>query len=212
MPGSFWTLRRGQLGGGRDALAEDPLALDLAADVLRLDLEAPEDLADRPLPFAQDAQQDVLGLDDAATQLAAFVAGEEERSASLLVVPLKHDGELGRTQAHSIRARKGAWRLGTRRTRTIRPFFRPGMKAIHGGKSKNDRIDSPKIPALVRGGAFPQAYVYPRAIRSTRDLLRRRLYFVRKQYNLCSLPNRLVYIGHRPLRARLGHSRRSCQR
>ena len=35
------------------------------------------------------------------------------------------------------------------------------MKAIHGGKAKNDRIDSRKIAALMRGGTFPMAYVYP---------------------------------------------------
>jgi hypothetical protein len=58
------------------------------------------------------------------------------------------------------------------------------MKAIHKGKSKNDRIDSSKIAALVRGGAS-QAYVHPRAIRSTRDLLCRRRYFVRK-WSTCS--------------------------
>ena len=55
------------------------------------------------------------------------------------------------------------------------------MKAIHGGKSKNDRIDSHKIAALLRGGNFPLAYVYPRAMRATRDLLRRRLLFARKR-------------------------------
>jgi hypothetical protein len=31
-------------------------------------------------------------------------------------------------------------------------------KAIHGGKSKNDRIDSEKIATLLRGGNLPQAY------------------------------------------------------
>ena len=30
------------------------------------------------------------------------------------------------------------------------------MKALHGGKAKNDTIDSPKIAAL-RGGMLPQA-------------------------------------------------------
>jgi hypothetical protein len=58
------------------------------------------------------------------------------------------------------------------------------MKAIHGAKAKNDRIDSLKIASLLRGGTFPVAYVYPRAMRSTRDLLRRRLYFVRKRAEL----------------------------
>jgi hypothetical protein len=46
------------------------------------------------------------------------------------------------------------------------------MKAIHGGKAKNDKIDSHKIAHLLRGGNFPLAYVYPRQMRATRDLLR----------------------------------------
>lgn len=58
------------------------------------------------------------------------------------------------------------------------------MKAVHGGKSKNDRIDSHKIATLLRGGTLPQAYVYPRQWRPTRDLLRRRLFFARKRGEL----------------------------
>ena len=58
------------------------------------------------------------------------------------------------------------------------------MKAIHGGKAKNDKIDSRKIAILLRSGAFPYAYVYPRQMRSTRDLLRRRLHFTRKRAEL----------------------------
>ncbi len=53
------------------------------------------------------------------------------------------------------------------------------MKAIHGGKAKNDRIDSFKIANLIRGGNFPLAYVYPKRMRATRDLLRRRMKIVR---------------------------------
>jgi transposase len=53
------------------------------------------------------------------------------------------------------------------------------MKAIHGGKAKNDKIDSAKIAHLLRGGNLPIAYVYPKGMRETRDLLRRRLYLVR---------------------------------
>ena len=60
------------------------------------------------------------------------------------------------------------------------------MKAIHGGKTKNDRIDSQKIALLLRGGMLPMAYVYPRKMRPTRDLLRRRLHFVRKRAELLS--------------------------
>ena len=50
------------------------------------------------------------------------------------------------------------------------------MKAIHGGKAKNDQIDSQKIAVLLRGGMLPQAYVYPAEMRATRDLLRRRMH------------------------------------
>jgi transposase len=53
------------------------------------------------------------------------------------------------------------------------------MKAIHGGKTKNDRIDSEKIARLLRGGMFPEAYAYPHEMRATRDLLRRRTHLVR---------------------------------
>jgi transposase len=58
------------------------------------------------------------------------------------------------------------------------------MKAIHGGKAKNDKIDALKIASLLRGGMIPMAYVYPREMRATRDLLRRRLYLVRKRGQL----------------------------
>lgn len=53
------------------------------------------------------------------------------------------------------------------------------MKAIHGGKAKNDKIDSFKIACLLRGGNFPLAYTYPKAMRAARDLLRRRTKIVR---------------------------------
>jgi transposase len=58
------------------------------------------------------------------------------------------------------------------------------MKLIHGGKTKNDRLDAAKLAALLRGGLFPMAYVYPRAKRPTRDLLRRRSFFVRQRAQL----------------------------
>jgi transposase len=84
------------------------------------------------------------------------------------------------------------------------------MKMIHGGKAKNDRIDAGKIANLLRGGLFPMAYVYPRAKRQTRDLLRRRSHFVRaraqliahiqntnSQFNLPPFPKKLTYAGNR---------------
>jgi len=58
------------------------------------------------------------------------------------------------------------------------------MKAVHGGKVKNDKIDSHKIAGLLRGGMFPMAYVYPPEMRATRDLLRRRCFMVRRRADL----------------------------
>jgi transposase len=52
------------------------------------------------------------------------------------------------------------------------------LVAIHGGKNKNDRIDSLKIAHLLRSNLIPQAYVYPAAKRPLRALLRQRTYFV----------------------------------
>lgn len=58
------------------------------------------------------------------------------------------------------------------------------MKAIHGAKTKNDRIDSHKIAALLKAQMIPMAYVYPAEMRPTRDLLRRRMFFKHKRSEL----------------------------
>jgi transposase len=84
------------------------------------------------------------------------------------------------------------------------------MKAIHGGKAKNDRIDAHKIAVLLRGGRLPQAYVYPADMRATRDLLRRRMHLMRKraellthihhtksQYNLPEMGKKIAYKANR---------------
>jgi transposase len=84
------------------------------------------------------------------------------------------------------------------------------MKAIHGGKAKNDKIDSQKIAVLLRGGMLPQAYVYPAEMRATRDLLRRRMHLMRQraellghvqntnsQYNLPEIGKKIAYKAHR---------------
>ena len=60
------------------------------------------------------------------------------------------------------------------------------MKAIHGGKSANDKIDSEKIALLLKAGMLPKAYVYPAPMRGTRDLMRRRLFFVHRRAELLS--------------------------
>jgi hypothetical protein len=48
------------------------------------------------------------------------------------------------------------------------------MKAIHGGKPKNDTIASRRIAILRRSSMLPQADVDPAAMRAARGLLRRR--------------------------------------
>jgi transposase len=84
------------------------------------------------------------------------------------------------------------------------------MKAIHGGKAKNDKIDSHKIAVLLRGGMLPKAYVYPAKMRATRDLLRRRMHLAHKrgelvahvqntnsQYNLPAIGKKIAYKANR---------------
>lgn len=51
------------------------------------------------------------------------------------------------------------------------PFY---LKSIHGGKKKNDKIDSKKITDLMRVNHFPVGFAYPKEMRATRYLLRRR--------------------------------------
>jgi transposase len=83
-------------------------------------------------------------------------------------------------------------------------------KLIYGAKAKNDQIDAGKISRLRRGGNFPLAYVYPKGMRETRDLLWRRTYLVRErsalfthlqilngQYTLPPFPKKLSFAGNR---------------
>jgi transposase len=53
------------------------------------------------------------------------------------------------------------------------------MRLIHGAKAKSDKIDANKIARLLKGGNFPLSYTYPKGMRETRDLLRRRTGLVR---------------------------------
>ena len=55
------------------------------------------------------------------------------------------------------------------------------MKAIHGTKTKNDRIDSKKIADLLRGNLLPKAYCCSAERRPVRELLRRRIYMMRER-------------------------------
>jgi transposase len=85
------------------------------------------------------------------------------------------------------------------------------MKAIHGGKAKNDKMDAQKIAVRLRGGRLPQASVYPAEMRAIRDLLRRRIPLMRKraellthvpqtnsQYHLPESGKKIAYKTNRP--------------
>lgn len=84
------------------------------------------------------------------------------------------------------------------------------LKAVHGGKTKTDTLDAETLARLLKGGTFALAYVYPKEMRATRDLLRRRTYLVRKraellahlqmtflQYNLDPPAQKLAYAANR---------------
>ena len=85
------------------------------------------------------------------------------------------------------------------------------LKAIHGGKATNDKIDAQKIAVLLRGGLLPQADGYPAEMRATRELLRRRLSLMRqraellthvqqtnRQYNVPEIGKKIAYKANRP--------------
>jgi len=84
------------------------------------------------------------------------------------------------------------------------------MQASHVGNAKHDTIAAHKIAVLLRGGMLPQAYVYPAAMRATRDLLRRRrplmrrraellthIHYTTSQDNLPEIGKKLAYKAHR---------------
>jgi transposase len=55
------------------------------------------------------------------------------------------------------------------------------IKRMCGKKHKRDPVDARGIADLLRTNRFPPAYAYPEEMRETRDLLRRRHFFVRKR-------------------------------
>jgi len=79
------------------------------------------------------------------------------------------------------------------------------MRAIHGGKAKNDKIDSQKIALLLKGGLIPHAYAYPAEMRATRDLLRRRMHLARQRADLIAhIQNTVSQYNLPPLLCRIG--------
>ena len=74
---------------GGDLLADGGVALDLLADGLDRGVRAQEAVGER-LVLAQQAEQQVLGLDVRRTELAGLVAGKEDDSSRLLGIAFEH--------------------------------------------------------------------------------------------------------------------------
>src|SRR6185436_16002540 len=82
------------LDAGRDLLAEDRAPFDFLPDVLERQVRAGEDATGQALPLADEAQQQVLGFDRNASELAGLVPGEEENSSCPFGVPFEHPAYL----------------------------------------------------------------------------------------------------------------------
>ena len=74
------------------------------------------------------------------------------------------------------------------------------MRAIHGTKSKNDKVDSEKIAHLLRSNLLPESYTCRPEIRPIRDLMRRRINLVRQRSALLGHMTSAAYVdGVEPL-------------
>ncbi len=74
----------------RDLLAEHGAPFDLFSDVLQGQVRPGENAAGQPLAFANEPEQQVLGLDGDAAQLARLVSGEEENATRSFGVAFEH--------------------------------------------------------------------------------------------------------------------------
>jgi transposase len=81
------------------------------------------------------------------------------------------------------------------------------LKHIHGGKNKNDKIDSEKLAHLLRTNLIPPSHVYPKERRPMRGLLRQRMSYVWERSTLLGhLQMNQQSEGHDPV-PKGGHNR-----
>ena len=78
-----------QVDGSRNLFPQRGVRLDLLADGFHRRAGAQEAVGER-LVFAQQAQQQMLGLDARAAELAGLVAGEEDHSPGFFGITFKH--------------------------------------------------------------------------------------------------------------------------
>ena len=84
----------GDLHRGRDLFPKHGSAFDFLADVFERQVRARENPAREPFAFADQAQQEMLGLDGDAAELAGLITGEEEYSSGPFGVPFEHPAYL----------------------------------------------------------------------------------------------------------------------
>ena len=85
-----------ELDRGRHFLAKDRPAFDFLADVFEREMRAGENAAGQPFAFANQAEQEVLGLNRDASELTRLVTGEEKNSSGPFGVPFEHPACLGK--------------------------------------------------------------------------------------------------------------------
>src|SRR5262249_24153250 len=82
------------LDRGRDLLADHRSSFDFLPDVLERQMRAREDPAGQPFAFADESQEEVLGLNGDAAELTGLVPSEEEHSSGPFRVPFEHPAYL----------------------------------------------------------------------------------------------------------------------
>src|SRR5207244_2581923 len=82
------------LHGRGDLLPEHRAAFDFLPDILEREVGPRKNPAGQSLSLADQPEQQVLGLNRNAPELAGFVASEEEYSSSPFGVPFEHPGYL----------------------------------------------------------------------------------------------------------------------
>jgi len=82
-------VRKGQVDAGWDRIANDGMAFDLLADGFHGSMGVQEAVGEC-LVFAQQAEEEVVGLNVGRAELAGFVTGEEDHAARFFGIAFEH--------------------------------------------------------------------------------------------------------------------------
>jgi hypothetical protein len=79
----------------RDLLAKDRAAFDFLADTFKGEMRARKDSARQPLAFTYQSEEQMLGLNGDAAELAGLIAGKEENPSRPFRIAFEHPACLG---------------------------------------------------------------------------------------------------------------------